>query len=73
MDPHKGQSNQSSASKVLANEMVDGFTILESSQQGRKAVGLVIQREHRLMNDCKSHAACLRQRSSLGNPILKNG
>jgi hypothetical protein len=73
MNPHEGQSNQSSASKVLADETVDGFTILESSQQGRKAVRLVIQRKHCLMNDCKGHAECLRQCSGLGNPILKYG
>jgi hypothetical protein len=36
MDPHEGQSNQSSASKMLADEMVDGFTILELPQQDRK-------------------------------------
>jgi hypothetical protein len=33
MDPHKGQGNQSSASKVLADEAIDGFSILESSQK----------------------------------------
>jgi hypothetical protein len=73
MDPHEGQSNQSSASKMLADETVDSFTILGPSQQGRKAVSLVIQRKHRLMNDRKSRATCLRQCSGLGNSILKNG
>jgi hypothetical protein len=55
------------------DEAVDGFPILESSQQGRKAVGLVIQRKHCLMNDCKSRTACLGQHSGLGNPILEYG
>jgi hypothetical protein len=73
MNPHKGQGNQSSASKVLADEAIDGFSILESSQQSEKAVGLVIQRKHRLVNNCKSRMTCLSKCSSLGNSILEHG
>jgi hypothetical protein len=58
---------------VFTGEAVDGFPILELAQQGRKAVGLVIQRKHCLMNDRKSRTACLSQRPSLGNPILEYG
>jgi hypothetical protein len=35
MDPHEGEGNQSHASKVFADEAVDGFSILESAQQSR--------------------------------------
>jgi hypothetical protein len=55
------------------DEAVDGFPILESAQQSRKVVGLVVQREHCLMNDRKSCTACLSQCPSLGNPILEYG
>jgi hypothetical protein len=58
---------------VFADEVVDGFPILESAQQGRKAVGLIIQRKHFLMNDRKSRPACLSQRPGLANPILEYG
>jgi hypothetical protein len=58
---------------VFADEAVDGFHILELAQQGRKAVGLVIQRKHCLMNDRKSRTACLSQHPGLGNPILEHG
>jgi hypothetical protein len=37
---------------VLTDEAVDGLPILESSKQGRKAVGLIVQRKHYLMNNC---------------------
>jgi hypothetical protein len=58
---------------VFADKAVDGFPILKSSQQGRKADGLVIQRKHCLTNDHKSRMACLCQRTGLGNPILEHG
>jgi hypothetical protein len=58
---------------VFADEAGDGFPILKSAQQGRKAIGLVIQRKHHLMKDCKSRTACLSQRSGLGNLILEYG
>jgi hypothetical protein len=58
---------------VFTDEAVDGFPILESAQQSRKAVGLVVQRTHCLMNSRKSYTACLSQRSSLGDPVLEYG
>jgi hypothetical protein len=42
---HEGQSNKSPTSKVLTDEAVDGFPVLESSQQVRKAARLIIQRK----------------------------
>jgi hypothetical protein len=54
-------------------EAVDGFPILKLAQQGRKAIGLVLQRKHCLMNNHKSRTACLSQRPSLGNSILEYG
>jgi hypothetical protein len=54
------------------DKAVDGFPILESPQQSRKTVELVIQRKHHLMNNCKSRTTCLSQRSSLGNSILEH-
>jgi hypothetical protein len=44
---------------VLTNEAVDGFTILEAAKQRRQTIGLVIQREHRLMHKGKSSSAGL--------------
>jgi hypothetical protein len=73
MDPNKGYGNHSPASKVFTDEAVDGFSILESAQQSRKTIGLVVQREHCLMNDHKSYTACLSQCPSLGNSILEYG
>jgi hypothetical protein len=72
MELHKGQSDKSSTSKVLTDEAVDGFPILKPSQQGRKPVGLIIQRKHYLMNNRKSRTTCLIQRSGLGNSILEH-
>jgi hypothetical protein len=54
-------------------EVVDGFPILESTQQGRKAIGLVIQRKHCLMNSHKSCTACLSQCPGLGDLALEYG
>jgi hypothetical protein len=50
MGMHEGKGHQSSASKVFTDEVVDGFSILESTQQSRKAVRLIVQRKHDLMN-----------------------
>jgi hypothetical protein len=58
---------------VFTDEAVDGFPILESAQQSRKTIGLVIHREHCLMNDRKSCTACISQYPGLGNPILEYG
>jgi hypothetical protein len=57
---------------VLADEAVDGFPILESSQQVKKAAWLIIQRKHHLMNSRQSHMTHLSQRSGLGNSILEH-
>jgi hypothetical protein len=73
MDPHEGKGNQSPASKVFTEEAVDGFSILESAQQSRKATRLIVQREHCLVNNLKSGAACLSQHPGLGDPILEYG
>jgi hypothetical protein len=72
MDSHKGQSNKSPTSKVLTDEAVDGFPILESSQQVRKAVWLIIQRKHHLMNSSQCRMTRFNQRSGLGNSILEH-
>jgi hypothetical protein len=73
MDIHEGKVHQSPASKVFTDELVDGFSILELTQQSRKAVGLVAQRKHCLVNDRKSGAAHLSQCPGLGDPILEYG
>jgi hypothetical protein len=72
MDTHEGEGKQSPTSKVFTNEAVDGFSILELAQQSRKAVGLIVQREHCLVNDRKSSVARLSQRPGLGDPILEH-
>jgi hypothetical protein len=71
MDKHEGDGNQGPTSKVCMHESVDGFSILESAQQSREAIGLIVQGEHGLVNDCKSSAARLSQRPRLGDPILE--
>jgi hypothetical protein len=43
---------------VITNEAVNGFTIFEAAKQRRKTVGLVVQGEHRLMQERKSGTAC---------------
>jgi hypothetical protein len=58
---------------MLMNEAVERLPILESSQQGRKAIGQVIQRKHYLMNNWQSRMVHLSQRSGLRNSILKHG
>jgi hypothetical protein len=58
---------------VFTDEAVDGFPILESAQQSRKVVGLVIQKKHCLMNSRKSGTACLSQCPGLGDPVLEYG
>jgi hypothetical protein len=72
MDSHEGQSYKSPTSKVLADEAVDGFPILELSQQVRKAAWLIIHRKHHLMNSHQSRMTRLSQRSGLGNLILEH-
>jgi hypothetical protein len=54
MDKHEGKGHQSPASKVFMDEAVDGFSILELTQQSRKAIRLIFQRKHCLVNDRKS-------------------
>jgi hypothetical protein len=73
MDTNKGKSHQSPASKVFTDEAVDGFSILESTQQSRKAIGLIVQRKHCLVNDRKSGVARISQCPGLGDPILEYG
>jgi hypothetical protein len=73
MDMHEGEGHQIPASKVLTDEAVDGFSIFESTQQSRKSIGLIVQREHCLVNNRKSGAARLSQRPRLGDPILEYG
>jgi hypothetical protein len=73
MGTHEGKGHQSSASKVFTDEAVDDFSILESTQESRKAVGLIVQRKHCLVNDRKSGAARLSQCPGLGDPILEYG
>jgi hypothetical protein len=57
---------------MLTNKVVDVLPILESSQQGRKAVGLVIQRKHYLMNNSQSRMTRLSLHSGLRNLILEH-
>jgi hypothetical protein len=73
MNMHEGKGHQSPASKVFTDEAIDGFSILESTQQSRKAIGLIVQRKNCLVNDRKSSAARLSQCPGLGDQILEYG
>jgi hypothetical protein len=56
---------------MLANKVIDSVAILESIKQRRKAIGLMVQRKHRLMHKREGDAARFSQNSSLGDPILE--
>jgi hypothetical protein len=43
MSSHEGEGDQSPASQVLMNEVIDGFTIFEATKQCRKTIGLIVQ------------------------------
>jgi hypothetical protein len=49
MSAHKGEGNQSPAAQMLADEAIDNIAILEAIKQRREAIGLIVQRKHRLM------------------------
>jgi hypothetical protein len=59
MNPHEGEGNQSPAAQMLTDESIDGITIFEATKQHRKAIGLIVQGEHRLMHKCERGAARL--------------
>jgi hypothetical protein len=73
MGAHKGKGDQSPAAKMLANEAIDSVAILETIKQRRKAIGMIVQREHCLMHKRECGAARFGKDSSLGNPILEYG
>jgi hypothetical protein len=50
MSVHKGEGDQSPAAQMLADEAIDSITILEAIKQHREAIGLIVQRKHRLMH-----------------------
>jgi hypothetical protein len=71
VDAHKGKGDQSPATKMLANEAIDGVAILETIKQRREAIGLIVQRKHRLVHKREGGVARFGQDSSLGDPILE--
>jgi hypothetical protein len=71
MGAHEGKGDQSPAVKMLANEAIDSVAVLESIKQRGKAIGLIVQRKHRLVHKCEGGAARFGQDSSLGDPILE--
>jgi hypothetical protein len=54
VDPNKGQSNLSISVEMASNKVVNSFPVLESLQQGRKTIGLVVQGKHHLVNHRQS-------------------
>jgi hypothetical protein len=71
MGTQKGKGDQSPAAKMLANEAIDSVAILEMIKQRRKAIELIVQREHCLMHKRECGVARFGQDSSLGDPILE--
>jgi hypothetical protein len=49
MSALKGEGNQSPAAQMLTDEAIDSIAILEAIKQRREAIGLIVQRKHRLM------------------------
>jgi hypothetical protein len=58
MSAHKGEGDQSPASQMLADEVIDSIAILEAIKQRMEAIGLIVQRKHRLMQKHECGAAC---------------
>jgi hypothetical protein len=58
MNLNKRQGDLRSAMKMSTNKAVYSLPILELLQQSRKTVGLVVQREHNLVNHCQSRVTC---------------
>jgi SAM-dependent MidA family methyltransferase len=71
MSVHKEKGDQCPAAKMFANEAIDSVTILESIKQRGEALGLIVQRKHRLVHKREGGAAHFDQNSSLGDPILE--
>jgi hypothetical protein len=71
MSAHKGEGDQSPAEKMLANKAIDSVAILKSIKQCRKAIGLMVQRKHRLVHKREGNAARFSHNSSLDDPILE--
>jgi hypothetical protein len=71
MGAHKGKGDQSPAPKMLANKAIDSVAILEMIKQRREAIGLIVQRKHRLVHKREGGAVHFGQDSSLGDPILE--
>jgi hypothetical protein len=59
MSAHKGEGDQSPAAQMIADEAIDSIAILEAIKQHREAIGLIVQRKHRLMHKCERGAARL--------------
>jgi hypothetical protein len=57
MGAHEGKGNQSPAAKMLANEAINRVAVLESIKQRGEAIGLIVQRKHRLVHKRKGGTA----------------
>jgi hypothetical protein len=71
MGAHEGKGDQSPAAKMLTNKAIDRVAVLESIKQRGEAIGLIVQRKHRLVHKREGGATHFGQDSSLGDPILE--
>jgi hypothetical protein len=58
MSAHKGEGDQSPVMQMLVDEAIDSIAIPEGIKQRREAIGLIVQRKHRLMHKRECGAAC---------------
>jgi hypothetical protein len=68
---HESKCDHSSTAQMLLDKGIHSVSILESIEQCRQTFGLVVQREHHLVNQREGASARLSQHSILSNPILK--
>jgi hypothetical protein len=71
MGAQEGKGNQSPIAKMLTNEAINHVAVLESIKQRGEAIGLIVQRKHRLVHKREGGVARFGQDSSLGDPILE--
>jgi hypothetical protein len=49
---HESKCDHSPAAQVLSDKGIHSVAILESIEQRRQTIGLIVQREHRLVHQC---------------------
>jgi hypothetical protein len=70
-NPDKRQHNLRTAMEVLANKSICGLPILEPFQQGRKAIRLIVQQKHNLLNHHQGRSTRFSKYSRLSYLVLK--